>query len=99
MQKIITLVKGDALQAIPKLAGPWDFVFIDAVKEDYLRYFRAVEPKLAARAVVVADNVLQFADAVQDFLDAVRNDPRCQSVVIRASDEKHDGMAVIYKGK
>ena len=89
---------GAALTVIPKLPGPFDFVFIDAVKEDYLQYFRAVEPKLTRRAVVVADNVIQFAGVMGDFLDAVRSDPQYQMVIVRASDEKGDGMAVIYKG-
>ena len=36
---------------------------------------------------------------MQDFLDAVQNDTNYQAVIIRASDEKDDGRAVIYKGK
>jgi caffeoyl-CoA O-methyltransferase len=98
LQKTVTLVKGAALKVIPKLDGPFDFVFIDAVKEEYLGYLRAVEPKLKRRAVIVADNVIQFADEMRDFLDAVRGDPKYQSVLIRSSEEKHDGMLVMYRG-
>jgi predicted O-methyltransferase YrrM len=99
LQEVVAVVTGEALKVIPKLDGPFDFVFIDAVKQAYLRYLRAVEPKLKARAIIVADNVIQFADVMQDFLDAVQNDPKYQTVIIRASDEKNDGMAVIYQGK
>lgn len=98
LQDVVTVVKGPALKVIPKLDGPFDFVFIDAWKEEYLGYFRAVEPRLKSKAVIVADNVIQFADHMQDFFDAVQNDPKWQSVVIRASEKKHDGMMVIYKG-
>ena len=99
LQEVVTVVKGVALKVIPKLDGPFDFVFIDAAKEEYLGYFRAVEPKLKARAVIVADNVIRFADVTRDFLDAVQNDPTYQAVIIRASEEKGDGMAVIYKAR
>ena len=90
--------KGAALEVIPRLRGPFDFVFIDAVKKDYLKYLRAVEPKLAARAVIVADNVIKHARHMRDFLAAVREERRFQSVIVRALDEKDDGMAVVWRG-
>jgi predicted O-methyltransferase YrrM len=97
LQKTVTVVKGAALKVIPKLAGPFDFVFIDALKEEYLGYLRAVEPKLKRGAIIVADNVIKFADEMRDFLDAVRDDPKYQSVVVRASMDKHDGMIMIFR--
>jgi predicted O-methyltransferase YrrM len=97
LQETVSFVKGPALKVIPKLAGPFDFVFIDAWKQEYLGYLQAVEAKLKPRAIVVADNVVRFAQQMRDFLDAVQIDPNCQSVVIRASEEKHDGMIVIYR--
>ena len=97
LNETVTVVKGAALKVIPKLDGPFDFVFIDALKQEYLGYLRAVEPKLKARAIIVADNVIQFANEMRDFLDAVQTDPKCQSVIIRASKEKRDGMMVIYR--
>jgi predicted O-methyltransferase YrrM len=98
LQDVVTVVEGAALTVIPTLQDRFDFVFIDALKEEYLAYFRAVEPKLAPRAIVVADNVIKHAGAMRDFLDAMANDPKYQSVIIQASSEKGDGMMVIYKG-
>lgn len=95
LQETVTVVRGAALKVIPKLDGPFDFVFIDALKKEYLRYFLAVEPKLKPRAIVVADNVIQYADEMRDFLDAIQGSPKYHSVIIRASDEKHDGMMLI----
>jgi predicted O-methyltransferase YrrM len=98
LQDVVTVVKGTGLKVIPKLKGPFDFVFIDAVKQEYLGYWRAIEPKLKTRAVIVADNVIHYASEMRDFLDAVQGDAKYQTVIIRASEEKGDGMAVIYKG-
>jgi predicted O-methyltransferase YrrM len=97
LQETVAVMKGAALKVVAKLPGPFDFVFLDAWKDEYLGYLRAVEPKLKPRALIVADNVLRLADPMRDFLDAVRSDPKYQSVVVRASEEKHDGMIVIYR--
>ena len=40
------VVAGDALRVLPLLRGPVDFLLLDAKKEDYLDYLRAVEPRL-----------------------------------------------------
>jgi predicted O-methyltransferase YrrM len=58
----ITVVNGPALDAFragePALAGPFDLAFIDALKPEYPAYLEAIRPRLAPRALVVADNVL-----------------------------------------
>lgn len=97
LEESVRCINGDALRVIPKLKGTFDFVFLDAVKSDYYRYFKAIEPKLKRGAVIVADNVIKYASSMQDFLNAMKNDPNYDMVIIRASEEKHDGMAVIVK--
>jgi predicted O-methyltransferase YrrM len=99
LESVVTCVEGDALQTLQKVEGPIDFVFIDAVKRDYLKYLKILEPKLKAGAVVVADNVIQSARQVKDYLDYVNNSPNYDSVTIRASMEKNDGMTISYKIK
>ncbi|MDU2065320.1 MAG: O-methyltransferase [Sporomusaceae bacterium] len=55
----VEFVYGDALPLIEKLTGPFDFVFIDAAKGHYVHYLQALlTGKLAADALIVADNVL-----------------------------------------
>ena len=49
---------GDAGEVVPTLSGPYDFLFLDGPKGQYLRELRAVEPLLSDRAVIAADNVL-----------------------------------------
>ena len=69
----VRVVVGDALRAIPLLPGRFDFVLIDARKEDYLDYLRQLEPKLMAGAVVVADNTGVFRRDVAPYLQYVRD--------------------------
>ena len=58
----IRVVNRPALDAFrenePALAGPFDLAFIDALKPEYRAYVEALLPRLAAGALVVADNVL-----------------------------------------
>ncbi len=99
LENVVTAVEGDALKTLPNIEGPVDFVFIDALKRDYLKYLKILEPKLKVGAVVVADNVIQSAREMKDFLDYVQTSPDYDTVTIRASIEKNDGMTVSYKIK
>lgn len=92
----VKVVVGDALRAIPLLPGRFDFVLIDARKEDYLDYLRQLEPRLVAGAVVVADNTGVFRRDVKPYLDYVRTDPRYAS---REHEFGDDAMEVsVYRG-
>ena len=97
LQKTVTVITGDALKELPKLEGEFDFMFIDALKSDYLKYLQAVEAKLKPGAVIVADNAIQSARAMKDFLDYLRTSPNYETVIVRASQEKNDGLSVSYK--
>ena len=73
----IHLINGDALKVIPKLKSKYkfDMVFLDATKNEYLKYLQLIEQNglLNKRAVVVADNVIMYEDEMEDYLDYVRN--------------------------
>jgi len=60
-----TAVNPDALQVIPKLNGPFDLVFIDADKENYIRYFNLVLPKVKQNGFILADNVLFHGEVLE----------------------------------
>jgi predicted O-methyltransferase YrrM len=75
----VTVVNADALRAIPLLRSRVDFALIDAVKEDYLEYLRALEPRLERGAVIVADNTGIFRRAIKPYLDHVRSSDRYRS--------------------
>ena len=57
----IHIMGGDAAENLLKLqltGQKFDFVFIDAAKGQYVDYFHKIQPMLAAKAVILADNVL-----------------------------------------
>ncbi|MGZ5485683.1 MAG: O-methyltransferase, partial [Nitrososphaeraceae archaeon] len=73
----IEVITGDALKIIPTLNNHYrfDLVFIDAVKNHYLRYLKLVEDNglLNKKSIVVADNVLIYENEMKDYLYYVRN--------------------------
>jgi len=97
LEKTVTCITGDALKTLPTLEGEFDFMFIDAKKSDYFDYFKAIEPKLVPGAIIVADNTIKSARAVQKFITHLQDSPDYEMVTIRASLEKKDGMTVAYK--
>lgn len=57
---------GPALETLKRLAGPYDVVFIDADKENYLNYYRRALTLLADNGVILIDNVLWDGDVLHD---------------------------------
>ncbi len=97
LDKTVTVLEGDALKVLPTLEGEFDFVFLDALKPDYMKYLKILEPKIKRGATLVADNVIASAKQMQDFLEYVQSSPDYDTVIIRASLQKNDGMSVSYK--
>jgi len=72
----------DAHDLVPKLEGPFDFVFIDADKDWYTNYAKAVLPKLTVGGLLTAHNVSQFGGRYQmtgDFYDWIRSQPNLET--------------------
>ena len=60
----ITLIEGDALEVMRGLAGPYDFIFMDAAKGQYIHYLPEVMRLLAPGGLLISDNVLQDGDVI-----------------------------------
>ena len=95
---------GPALEELERLDGPWDLVFIDADKPNYLNYYEAVLPELADDGFIVADNVLWSGRVVEDggdestqaikaFSDHVLADERVECLMLTV----RDGMTLIRR--
>jgi caffeoyl-CoA O-methyltransferase len=101
----IKLRLGPALETLAGLPGSatFDFVFLDADKENYVNYYEAVLPRLRSSGLIVADNVLwsgrvlapkkKSDRAVVAFNKHVRRDPRVECVMLPV----RDGVSLIRK--
>lgn len=54
----IQLIEGNALEQLDTLQGPWDFIFLDGMKDEYAFYLAALWDKVRPGGLVVADNML-----------------------------------------
>jgi len=61
----ITLLEGDAADLLRELNGPFDFIFMDAAKGQYLAFMPEVLRLLAPGGLLVSDNVLQDGDVIE----------------------------------
>jgi caffeoyl-CoA O-methyltransferase len=80
---------GDAKETIAELDGPFDLVFIDAWKPDYVEYYEAVLPKLAEGGLILADNTLGALagnEGIERFNKHVLADERVESVLLPIRD-------------
>jgi predicted O-methyltransferase YrrM len=85
----------DAHELVPEIEGPIDFVFLDADKDWYVKYFRFLLPKLADGACIAAHNVTGRWTAWQkEYLDAVNATPGMRTEFVGPSG--HRGFAVSF---
>ncbi len=61
----ITLLEGDATEILSKLEGPFDFIFMDAAKGQYINFMPDVLRLLAHDGILLSDNVLQEGDILE----------------------------------
>ena len=101
-----TIHIGDALKIIPTLNIPFDLVFIDADKQQYLEYFELCIDKIPKGGIILVDNVLwdgkvlnntinndADTDSIIKFNDTIKKDTRVEVVILPI----RDGISVIRK--
>jgi len=94
MNDIVTLHLDDAFKVIPQLEGEFDFIFCDAWKPDYLKFFELTFPKLKPGGLFLAHNAVRQPNEMKDFLDTVKNHPQLITTIVQIGN---DGFAVCYK--
>ena len=91
LSDIVTVISGDAFKEIPKAGGTFDFVFLDAWKPDYKKFFDLVFPRLAPRGLFLAHNVVNKQSEMKDFIAAITDNPALATSIVRPGNE---GMSV-----
>lgn len=84
----------DAHDLVPKLKGPFDFVFSDADKDWYKKYFVALESKLLPGGCFTAHNVNMRAWGMREFLKYIKNHKDFKTTIV---DSSWSGISVSYK--
>jgi caffeoyl-CoA O-methyltransferase len=96
VSSLITLRLGDAREIIPRLQGPFDFVFIDAAKDQYVDYLQLAKPKVRVGGVIVAHNVTDLRSLVEDYIHTITTDPELKTTFVNAGP---GGFSVSVKQK
>ncbi len=92
----ITLIHGDAHGEVTKLAGPFDFVFMDADKEGQVDYFKKLYPKkFTPGGILAVHNATRQASSMRDYLDMIRKHPDFDTVILSLTMD--DGICVSYR--
>nr|WP_252194043.1 O-methyltransferase [Roseburia hominis] len=68
----IALLEGDAAEVLKTLEGPYDFIFMDAAKGQYIHFLPEILRLLARDGVLVSDNVLQDGDVIESRFAVTR---------------------------
>ena len=70
LESYVTVVHQDALEYINTSENKSiSYVFLDAEKEDYINFFKALLPKMEKGAVLIADNIISHNEYLQSFVD------------------------------
>ena len=82
VDKLVTIVEGDAHSNVTKLKEPIDIVFIDADKDGYLDYLNKLLPLVRPGGLILAHNTTDVGSQMQDYLEAVTTNPELETIFL-----------------
>ncbi len=94
LHKVIDSRINDALKEIPEIEGEFDFVFIDAWKPDYIKYFNLLKNRIMPGGVITAHNVSSNRYSMRNFLEIIKKD---QSFITTVHRMDNTGISVSVK--
>ena len=105
----ITQITGDAGDKLKTLEGPFDFIFLDSAKVQYVKYLPHLKRLLKPRGVLLADDILLFGyvtgetpvppkrkmlvEHIKEYISAVTTDPELTTTIINIGN----GLALSVK--
>ena len=90
----VELCTGDAEEIVRGLPGPFDLVFLDADRRKFPEIMDVVLPKLADRALVIADNVLSHSEEIAGYLKFISGRDDFQHTTVPVGK----GLSIAYRG-
>jgi predicted O-methyltransferase YrrM len=94
VDKLVTLIEGDAHEKVKMLKEPVDIVFIDADKDGYLDYLNKLLPLVRPGGLVLAHNTTDAGSQMQDYLEAITTNPELETIFLH---EQTTGIGVTLK--
>jgi predicted O-methyltransferase YrrM len=94
LSDVVQVISGDAFAEIPKVAGTFDFVFCDAWKRDYQKFFSMVFPRMDKGGLFLGHNVINKRDEMADFLTTIHSSPAVLTSIVAPSGE---GVSITLK--
>jgi len=78
---LVTVVEGDAHEAVKKLTGPIDILFIDADKEGYRDYLDKLLPLVRPGGLILAHNISSRGEN-PEYVEAVTANPQLDTILV-----------------
>ena len=82
LSEMVTLRLGDATEVLKELSGPFDFVFLDADRDQYPAQLPLIVARLTPNALLLADNVHSHPQEIAPYLEAISAQRAFEHVVV-----------------
>jgi len=90
----VELRTGDAAEIVRELPGPFDLLFLDADRRKFPELLEILLPKLASKALVIADNVLSHPEEIAEYLKLISSLADFQHTTVPVGK----GLSIAYRG-
>jgi predicted O-methyltransferase YrrM len=92
--EMVELRTGDATEIVRELAGPFELVFLDADRRKFPEIMEVLLPKIAKRALVIADNVHSHPEEIAGYLKLISSLPDFQHTTVPVGK----GLSIAFRG-